>query len=65
MRKAQQYARMGSWVWNIKTGQVEWSDDMFHLFGLAKETFSGVLTEVIAQAIHPDDRQKVMRPTVR
>jgi PAS domain S-box-containing protein len=59
LKKAQHYAHIGSWTWNIKTNKLEWSDEMFHLFGIDKETFSGSLPEVIAQAIHPDDRAKV------
>jgi signal transduction histidine kinase len=57
--KAQQYAHLGSWTWNIKTNKLDWSDEMFHLFGLEKETFSGSLEEVIRNAIHPDDQIRV------
>ncbi|MBK7454402.1 MAG: PAS domain S-box protein [Anaerolineales bacterium] len=59
MRKAQHFAHMGSWTWNIKTNHLDWSDEMYNIFGLEKETFSGDLAEVIAQAIHPEDRAAV------
>lgn len=59
LRKAQHFARIGSWTWNVKTGQLDWSDEMYNIFGLEKESFSGVLSEVVAQAIHPDDRARV------
>ncbi len=59
LKKAQHFASMGSWTWNIKTNQLDWSDEMFHIFGLEKETFSGVLQDVITKAIHPEDRSKV------
>jgi PAS domain S-box-containing protein len=61
LRKAQQVSHVGSWKWNIKTNQLEWSDEMYHIFGIEKEDFSGSLEEVIAQAIHPDDRFEVER----
>ena len=61
LNKAQHFAHLGSWIWNIKTGQLDWSDEMFTIFGLEKSTFSGNLSEVIAQTIHPDDRAKVER----
>jgi PAS domain S-box-containing protein len=61
LRKAQHFAHMGSWTWNIKTGQLLWSDEMYNIFGLDKNTFTGVITDVIAQAIHPDDRAEVDR----
>ncbi|MBK7454187.1 MAG: PAS domain S-box protein [Anaerolineales bacterium] len=59
LRKAQHFAHMGSWTWNIKTNHLDWSDEMYNIFGLEKETFSGDLAEVIAQAIHPEDRAAV------
>jgi len=59
LKKAQSFAHVGSWVWNIKTGHLEWSDEMHKIFGIPKETFSGNLQEVVSIAIHPDDRQMV------
>ena len=57
--KAQRFARIGSWTWHIKSNWLDWSDEMYRLFGIARETFTGVLTDVVAQAIHPDDREAV------
>lgn len=59
LKKAQHFARVGSWTWNINLNQLDWSDEMFNIFGLQKETFSGSVGEVIAQSIHPEDRAKV------
>jgi PAS domain S-box-containing protein len=59
LRKAQQVSHVGSWKWDISANQVEWSDEMFHIFGIDKEDFTGSLSDVIAGAIHPDDRDKV------
>ncbi len=59
LRKAQHFAHIGSWTWNIKTNQLDWSDEMYNIFDLDKKTFSGSLFDVITQAIHPDDRAKV------
>jgi PAS domain S-box-containing protein len=59
LRQAQHFARMGSWTWNMQTNQLDWSDEMYVIFGVDKETFSGALPDIIAQAIHPDDRAKV------
>lgn len=60
LKKAQKYGRIGSWSWDIKNNTLEWSDEMFNIFGIDKETFNGSLTEVISKAIHPDDQQKVL-----
>ena len=59
LKDAQAFAHIGSWTWNIASNHVECSDEMFRLFGLDKETFAVSPAAVIAQAIHPDDRQRV------
>jgi len=64
LKKAQSVAHVGSWVWDIQNNKLTWSDEMFHIFGIAKGSFSGSLEEVVAQAIHPDDRQKVEQANI-
>jgi PAS domain S-box-containing protein len=59
LKKAQHHARMGSWTWHLDTDAVEWSEEMFAIFGISREGFSGSLTDIIAKAIHPDDRARV------
>ncbi|MEI7987943.1 MAG: PAS domain-containing protein [Chloroflexota bacterium] len=59
LKKAQEVAHLGSWVWHIPTNRMEWSDEMYHIFGVEKETFKGDVADIITQAIHPDDRAKV------
>lgn len=59
LNMAQQYARLGSWTWNVTTGELDWSDEMFRLFGIERESFTGSLADVIGRAIHPDDRAMV------
>ncbi len=59
LKKAQWVAHVGSWTWHIQSNQLEWSDEMFNIFGVKKEDFTENLTDVIARAIHPDDRAKV------
>jgi PAS domain S-box-containing protein len=61
LRQAQRVAKLGSWRWDIAADQLEWSDEMFRIFGIDKENFCGSLQEVIAKAIHPDDRAEVER----
>ena len=61
LKKAQAVSHVGSWVWDIQHNTLEWSDEMYRIFGIAKEEFSGSLPDVIAHAIHPDDRAEVER----
>lgn len=59
MQKAQKVAHVGSWVWHIAPNTLEWSDEMYRIFGIEKEKFTGRLSDVISTAIYPDDRQAV------
>ena len=59
LRKAQQVSHVGSWVWHIQENRVEWSEEMVRIFGLDPAAFAGDLSQVIAAAIHPEDREAV------
>jgi two-component system cell cycle sensor histidine kinase/response regulator CckA len=59
LNRAQQVANVGYWSWDIRTNRVEWSDQMFRIFGIEPQGFSGDLQDVLAGAIHPDDRASV------
>ena len=59
LRRSQAVAHVGSWIWHIAENRLEWSDEMYHLFGISKAEFTGDLAAVIARAIHPDDRAAV------
>ncbi len=59
LRESQRVAHVGHWAWDPRQNKVVWSDEMKRIFGLDPETFDGDLTQIIAQAIHPDDREKV------
>jgi PAS domain S-box-containing protein len=65
LNKAQHFAKLGSWTWFITTDRLEWSEEMYHIFGIEKSTFTGNLADVIATSIHPDDRVSVERANQR
>ena len=59
LKQAQRVAHVGSWRWHVRSNCLEWSDEMYRIFGIEKETFSGELSDVIERAIHPEDRAAV------
>ena len=61
LKKAQMVSHVGNWVWNIQSNSLEWSDEMYRIFGIDKSSFTGNLEEVIQNRIHPDDQEKVMK----
>jgi PAS domain S-box-containing protein len=58
LAKAQQIAKMGSWEWDIKTGEEHWSDEQYRIFGLEPNGVP-VDYELFASSLHPDDEAKV------
>lgn len=55
LKNAQRIGRMGNWTWDIKTGDLQWSDEIYRIFGMQKEGFSPTY-EAFLGRIHPDDR---------
>jgi PAS domain S-box-containing protein len=58
LRLALDAGRMGVWDWNIATGQIQWSENLEAVHGLAPGTFPGTF-EGFQAIIHPDDRERV------
>ncbi len=52
-------AGVGTWDWNIRTGEVRWSDNLERLHGQAPGQFKGTF-EGFLDGVHPDDRQQVV-----
>ena len=59
LRRAQAVAHVGSWRWDIARDELSWSDEMCHIFGIARHAFTGSWWNAIAHAIHPDDQTRV------
>ncbi|MDH5773051.1 MAG: PAS domain-containing protein, partial [Rhodospirillaceae bacterium] len=57
--KSQEFANIGTWDWNIQTGELYWSDRIAPLFGYGKGELETTYDNFLA-AIHPDDRQAVI-----
>jgi len=58
-RLAQKAAAIGSWDWNIKTGNLIWSDEIEPMFGFKKGKFKKTY-EAFLECIHPEDQQSVL-----
>jgi len=58
LAEAQRIARIGSWQWNVKTGEVRWSEQMYSIFGLERNApVPGV--DSLVKFVHPEDRESV------
>src|SRR4051812_22860815 len=60
LAEAQQIARLGSWEWEIATDRVTWSDELYRIYGVRPERFSGSYGSNLDR-VHADDRARVAR----
>lgn len=56
---AQKVANIGSWDWNIKTGELTWSDTIEPMFGFGQGEF-GATYKAFLECVHSEDRQFVI-----
>ena len=57
--RAQRIARIGSFERDFATGNVEWSDEMYHILGLEKAS-APPGAETLIRLVHPEDRETFM-----
>jgi PAS domain S-box-containing protein len=55
LAKAQRLAQMGSWEWDLEADRVTWSDELYRIFGVRRETFVPSYESYLA-VVHPEDR---------
>jgi PAS domain S-box-containing protein len=56
LNEAQEIGNIGSWDWNIQTGEVWWSDELFRIFDVDPQQYVPSF-ESNAQFVHPDDTE--------
>jgi PAS domain S-box-containing protein len=54
LRQAQEMARLGYWKWNTKTGDVEWSDEVYRIFGLNPKEFTPNIDSILSRSPWPE-----------
>ena len=57
LSEAQRIASLGSWVWEIDTGHIEWSVEFSHILGLPEDAVQGL--DVFFAAVYPADAERV------
>jgi PAS domain S-box-containing protein len=56
--EAQRLADFGSWVWDVADGKLIWSDQLFKIYGVRPEDFTGTFDDFVGR-VHPDDRDAI------
>jgi diguanylate cyclase (GGDEF)-like protein/PAS domain S-box-containing protein len=55
LAESQRIAHLGTWEWDVVTGEVVWSEETFRIYGFEPNTFVPTF-EKLVEAVHPDDR---------
>ena len=58
LREAQEMAHLGYWNWNIKSGDVEWSDEVYKIFRLDPIKFKPHIDSILSLSPWPEENQR-------
>lgn len=60
LAEGERLSHTGSWAWNVTTGDLFWSPELFRIYGLDPATTKPGYPSVMAY-VHPEDRARVRR----
>ncbi|MCB1159937.1 MAG: PAS domain S-box protein, partial [Leptospiraceae bacterium] len=60
LKRGQNFANIGTWDWNIQTGELYWTEKIAPLFGYPEGELE-TSYENFLRALHPEDREKVVK----
>jgi len=58
LEEAEALSHVGSWLWDVRTGAVQWSGELHRIMGIDPLEFDGTLAAHLA-LVHPEERQMV------
>ena len=64
LAEAQALAHLGSWEYDVATGVLVWSDEMFHLLGL-EPSERPAASDAYLERVHPAERQEMREALAR
>jgi PAS domain S-box-containing protein len=60
LARAQSIAHVGNWAWNLKTAQMQWSDEVYRIFGHDPGDILPT-EELLLTSVYPEDRAMASR----
>lgn len=60
LQDAQQLAHIGSWQWDLASGQTQWSAEFYRILGIHPDT-EGDHADLFTARVHPEDAADVVR----
>jgi PAS domain S-box-containing protein len=58
LTEAQRLSHTGSWAWNVRTGALFWSEEIYRIYGYNPQEVGPTWAQFL-QRVHPDDRAQI------
>ncbi len=58
LKEAQEMAHLGFWYWDVKTGEVEWSDEVYKIFQIEPKNFKPRIDSILALSPWPEEQKR-------
>ncbi len=58
LREAQKMVKLGYWDWDVKTGKVEWSEEVYNIFGLDPNEFTPQIDSILELSPWPEHNKR-------
>jgi formate hydrogenlyase transcriptional activator len=58
LAEAQRLSHTGSWAWNVRTGALFWSPEIFRIYGYSPQE-TGPAWQQFLERVHPEDRAQI------
>jgi PAS domain S-box-containing protein len=60
LAQVERIAHLGNWTWDIVTNELDWSDEIYRIFGRVPQEFE-VTYDTFLNFVHPEDRKFVLQ----
>jgi PAS domain S-box-containing protein len=64
LREMERIAHIGSWAWDLETGRLSWSEELYRVYGIDPASGPIDFQRFLAQ-VHPDDREMIQSTVER
>jgi len=58
LKEAQELAHLGFWYWDVNSGEVEWSEEVYKIFQIDPQGFTPKIDSILALSPWPEDQKR-------
>lgn len=60
LAEAERMAKLGNWEWDVRSGKVIWSDEMYRIFEIPKSDFDDQYDSIL-KFLHKDEKEDIVK----